>query len=335
MQFQSIGDLASHLSLRHHNARIADDLERLSTALGTGRVSDLTERVNGNFRPLATISHSLELLERFADNAMEAGLRAETSQSALSRVQVSSETTLSILVTFGNTGGAIELGAAIREGAIAFGDSVAALNTTSAGESLFAGIATDSAALAPAETILEELALLVAGETTAAGIYTIVTDYFTADGGGYETSAYLGDATARGAVRVGDGVTVRPDTTALDPAIRDALVPLAALALIDKTATPGTETRREIALLARDDLLSANLGLTVLRANIGASQDRIATQETANAAEISALEIARSEITDADPYDTAIELEAVTTQLELLYTLTGRLSSLNLMNFLR
>ncbi len=46
------------------------------------------------------------------------------------------------------------------------------------------------------------------------------------------------------------------------------------------------------------------------------------------------MEIARTELIGADPYDTATEMEAVQGQLETLYTVTARLSRLSLADFL-
>ena len=53
-----------------------------------------------------------------------------------------------------------------------------------------------------------------------------------------------------------------------------------------------------------------------------------------NAAEASALQIARNGLVAADPYDTATAIQAVQTQIETLYTLTARLSRLSLTDYL-
>jgi flagellar hook-associated protein 3 FlgL len=335
MQFQAIGDLANHLALRGHNARVAAAVDRLSDEVASGRRADLSAAVGGNFRPLAAIDGDLALLARRQTAAAEAALRLDAEQSALTRVQDRAEATLGVLLTVGDIARDADLAAAERAAAGAFRDAVSALNGTVAGEALFAGVATDGAALADADAMLTALAAAVATETTAAGLHAAVHAWFTDAGGGYETVAYRGAAAARAPVTIGGGTVIAGGPTARDPAIRAILAPLAALTLSGMDAPGlGPEGRAELAGLARADLLNAGGGLTALRADTGARQEAVDRQQTANAAERGALAVARSAIADADPYQAAIELEAATAQLEILYTVTARLSRLSLARFL-
>lgn len=72
-----------------------------------------------------------------------------------------------------------------------------------------------------------------------------------------------------------------------------------------------------------------------LRSDLGAGQARIeearVTVETTRAG----LELERGRLTEADPYRTATDLQALQTRLETLYVLTARLSRLTLTEFLR
>ncbi len=74
--------------------------------------------------------------------------------------------------------------------------------------------------------------------------------------------------------------------------------------------------------------------LIEMRAHVGSVEAHVEQASARNAAETSALEIARSDMISADPYDTASALEAVTTQMETLYTLTARLSRLNFADYM-
>jgi flagellar hook-associated protein 3 FlgL len=124
--------------------------------------------------------------------------------------------------------------------------------------------------------------------------------------------------------------------TALDPTLVETLEGLALAALVADGTLPGDAPGR--ALLARTAgslLLGANTDLSSLRARVGTVEAQIADSADRNAAESTALKIARTGIIAADPYETATALEGVRTQIETLYTLTARLARLSLADFLR
>mgnify|MGYP006193710875 CR=1 FL=1 len=54
-----------------------------------------------------------------------------------------------------------------------------------------------------------------------------------------------------------------------------------------------------------------------------------------NSAEITALELARAKIVSVDPFEAATKVKEAQTQLEMIYAVTARLSSLSLMEYLR
>ena len=81
-------------------------------------------------------------------------------------------------------------------------------------------------------------------------------------------------------------------------------------------------------------MLTSDKGLAEIRAMVGGFEGQIEGARARNGAEISALQIARSEIVRVDPYEAATELQAVETQLESLYAITARLSRLSLVDYL-
>ncbi|PWE33443.1 hypothetical protein DDZ14_04395 [Maritimibacter sp. 55A14] len=176
---------------------------------------------------------------------------------------------------------------------------------------------------------------MTAGATTAADAAAIVEAYFTAPSGGFE-AAYLGDPASLDPVLLGEGESVDPGPTALAPELRAALSGLAMGALLDGDL-PGLAGSERGALARRggEALFGAAAGLVTLRAQTGVAEERIERTGAENAAQRTALETARSGITDADPFTTATELESVTAQLEILFSLTARVSQLSLSSFLR
>ena len=336
MSFNSVGDLAQSFQMRHHNARLRSALNRLTGELASGRRSDPSTAVKGDFGPLAAMNRSLTLLESYRSGIAEAALRSTAMQTALERIHDGVTQTAGPLAAAGAQATGADLAIAGRDARDTFEAAIAALNTSAAGQTLFAGRATDGPALAPAVSILSDLQALTAGATSAASAASIVAAYFSSPGGGFVTTAYLGDAQAQSPLRVGDGIEVRVDITATRSELRDALAGLAMGALLDGGLPAlGTAERAALADTAGQALFGAGSGVARLRGELGLAQERIASAEVANRAETSALEIARSRITDADPYETATALESVTVQLETLLSLTARVSRLSLTNYLR
>jgi flagellar hook-associated protein 3 FlgL len=72
-----------------------------------------------------------------------------------------------------------------------------------------------------------------------------------------------------------------------------------------------------------------------LRAVVGDAEAAIERARIRNEAELSAAELARARILEADPFRAATDLQSVQNQLESLYTVTSRLSRLSLTSFLR
>ena len=211
------------------------------------------------------------------------------------------------------------------------------MNAQIGGRALFAGAATDSPALADADTILSALTEVTATAADAAEAADRVDDWF-APGGDFDTSGlgYVGSATRMSGFRVADGTRADIHIRADDPAIRETLKGLALAALVkDGPFNGNVEQRSDLARIAGGQLLSSQSAFIAARAEVGTAQATIENATTQNAAERTALSISRNEITSIDPYQTAVELREVEVQLETLYSMTARLSRLSLVNYLR
>lgn len=136
-------------------------------------------------------------------------------------------------------------------------------------------------------------------------------------------------------VRISAEDTVSSLPTADADAFRATLraAALAALAGDDSLGMTAAD-RAALVETAGQDLLSAESGVIALRARVGYGQETIETVTTRLTAEGHALDLAISDLTAADPYDTASALEAAQLQLETLYAVQARLSSLGLAGYL-
>ena len=335
MAFQGVGDLAQTFQLRRDNARLQEQLRELSAELSTGRTSDLGRAVSGDFGALTDIERSLTALSAYETAAAETKLLVDASQTTLSFLgDRMSDVAPAFLLANGDFQPNLVDSAAITARA-AFDDAVSALNTRVGDRSVFSGVATDGPALATSDVILDALEAATVGETTAAGVASIVSDWF-ASGGAYETVGYLGALDPLGAIPVSKDERVTVEVTALDTGIRTAIEALALGALLDRgTLSTDQSERAELARSAGERLLEADYSLTITRATVGVLQEQTENAETRNSNEAQALELARARILEVDPFEAATQLAAIEGQLETLYATTARLSRLSLTDFLR
>ena len=331
----TFGDMAQYHTLRKHGSDLRADLAQLSAELASGQVEDQGRAVGGNFSSLASITRSLRLNETFSTSISNAATIAAGRQSALGEIASELEgfgTSLLALKGLGDFDGLqIELDTASDR----FSESVNALNLRIAGRSLFSADTPSVSPLVPADDILTTLESLTAGITDAASFEATVDAWFNDVGGGYETFAWQGGDGPAPEILLSESRTTDTGITALDPTIRATLsgLAIAALAADSAVSLPGDE-RHSLIETAAEKILNSETDLVMLRARLGAQEKRIEEVGVATQSARSALELEYSRIMDADPYETATELEAVSVQLESIYLMTARLSRLSITEYL-
>lgn len=329
----SLGDLAQSYMLRRQNTDLKSDLQRLTTELTTGTAADTGRHVGGDYSPLAGIDASLSRLQGYKATTSEAALLTGAMQTVLNTVEGMASGLGPSLLAASNAG-ATQVNLAAGDARQKLDTAVALYNTDLGGRALFAGVATDGNAVVDVETLLTALDLEILGATTANDLEARIAAWFEAPAG-YATAGYLGGGPLT-SVAVAPGETANLDFTAADPGIRDTLKGLAMAAMLGRGALAGDPSARaDLARLAGENLISSQTSRTNMAARLGTVEGQVETASMRNSAEASALGIARNGITAIDPYETASRLEATRQQLEMLYTLTARISRLSLVDFLR
>jgi flagellar hook-associated protein 3 FlgL len=335
MTLSTLGDAARFQQMQLDGSRLRQELQRLSTELGTGRQSDPGRATGGDFTVLADLSRSLRLSETFARSIAEAGLAAGARQAALARVEAEIDTLAPGMLGFAAGGSLQDMTLAIADGADRLEQVVSALNTRLGGVTLFAGDAPDRPALIGGAEMLAQLRPLIAGAATAQDVVAVVEDWFLAPGGGFETTAWQGGAGPAAPAILGEAVQQEVGITALDPALREVLAGLALTALAAEGAGPqGEADRRALVASAATRLVAGEDALIRLRSDLGASEARIEEARVTAEAARAGIEIELGRLTEADPYRTATDLQSVEARLEALYVLTARLSRLSLTEYL-
>ena len=328
----TLSDLSQMFQLRRDTVRVRQDLATATQELSTGRSADLGRAISGNFGPLASIDRQLSAMAGYETNTKEATLFLNVAQDSLERIKGATEG-YSLRLSSIRPNEIVSTGNVLAiEAAAAFDLTVSTLNGRVAGRSLFAGTATDRAAVADAQGILDQIGTAVTGLTTAADVANAIDVWFTAN---FDTAVYMGSPDPLAGFRVGEGREVAMGVKADDPAIRNQLKALAMAALIGKNDISDPSEEAALANLAGNSLVSNRDALITLQAGVGSAQERVEIARVEASSERTALQIARSEIVAIDPYKVATDLQNLQAQLETIYTITARLSGLSLTNYIR
>lgn len=335
MSVISFGDMAASIRNMRVTTQTKLDLEKYGSEVASGEKYDLSTSVSGDFSPLASIERSLRTLQSYDLAIKEADLFATTVQSSLGSISEHVEELSSVLLTASTNGDATSVPVAGTDARTRFDAVVSTLNTRIGNRSLFSGAATGETALISADEMMNDLVAAVAGSTSSSDVETIVDDWFMSPSGGFEMIAYQGSDNALSPFALGEYETVQVDFSANDASLRETLKGLALAALVDEGVLEGSVAEQSSLLrIAGEALMGAQAGLADLRAQVGAVEARIEEASLSNSAMTFSYETAKSEIVSADAYETASMFTQTETQLQLIYTLTARMSRLTLSDYI-
>lgn len=334
MELVGLGDLSRLLQQQSQYTQLRRSLETSGQELATGRKADLNTTFAGDFSPLAGIESSLTRLRSYEVAGKEAETMASVMQNALDTIVTITTTSGTGIAIASQGNGATFVNAGSQDAEQALESIIAALNTQVGERSIFAGQQTDQPAIASIDTLLTDVTAAVSGQTTASGVLATIDAWFDI-GGGFDTQGYLGGP-ALAEIPVGQGVSVDLGVTAADERIRALLASFVAGTIVNDAAI-GLSSSEQVDLLSSVGLrlASGSSDVVDVQADIGAKQAQIEYATLSRESEISALELSRAELVAADPFEAATRFEAAQSQLEAFYTVTARLSSLSLVNFIR
>lgn len=332
----SIGDLSRTTLLRQANVQLKSRLLALTQEAANGVKSDMAQAVGGNFGPLAQVEARLTALAAYRETAAAAQAELAGLQTALEAIgKIGSGIGAGML---SGISAADETSIAIRSRQ-AHDDLhavVGLMNVDVGGRFVLSGSAVETRPLGDAAGILADARAQVAGLTDPVAIAATISGWFDAAPGlgGFADTWYGGNTEVR-TVATSPHAVVAQTLTGLDPSFRDILKGLVLGALADD---PGVGLAREdkatLIAQAGTTTMTGVRALTMRRAEIGMQEEAIAHDAARNAAETTAMAIARTRIVEADPYETATALTQTEASLQHLYALTARLSRLSLADYL-
>ena len=329
-------ELARMQMLQKQAVATRNRLDVAAKELTTNLKSNRFEASGGNLTRLFALERSLDRNAVFSQTISLTELRLEIMQESFGQMLKPAENLaldLTQAAGLGDYSGAMLHATTARN---AFVDAVGLLNTQVAGQSLFAGTETDSAALVDAEAILADLQTAVGGATTAAAAIAAVDAYFAPPGGGFFTSAYVGSTDNLTPVDIGEGQRLDYGMRADEERIVALLRAHATAAVVADGALAGDVPER-LAMIAEAGArtLAAKEGVLDLRSDVGILQERVEIAKAGRNSERETLDLARAKIVAVDPLEAASAFQQLESQLESIYMVTARLASLRFANFMR
>lgn len=327
----SIGDLAQSLLLRRANASARAELGGLLADLSAGQASDAARHLGGSVSPLLAIDSAISQARAFTQTTNFAAARATAMQTALARIDLSANEAANMLLSAASSGDPSALQAAGTRSRDGLQQAVLALNTGYAGSALFSGSATDTAPLPAAETILAAARNAVVTARTPQEASDQLAVWMASPTG---FSATFRGNTQGPDIPVGPDETVRLDFYASDSELRGTFAGFILGALVAEGRFSATADGSNLSGIAGRMLLSQGEARSGHAARLGVIQSRIDDAASRNAAEAAALGVARNDLLAVDLYETSSRITATESRLEMIYTLTARLSRLSLTDYL-
>lgn len=334
--------LAGRLTAEAH-ARVKRDLAVAQQEVTTGLKADKVSALAGDTAQLMAIERHIGEIENRAPLLNLAKSRASATQTALESAQTRAAEIAAAQFDQGSNQSPVVRAARATEADAALRQLMATLNTAPGGRALFAGAAVDGDAVAGADALLNEVRTIFA---TATGLGETVTqalarveDFFDPASGAPTTidgtviATGVTAATAPG-VFLDDGERLDYAVRADDRSLRDLMKGYALAALAESSGYVGADADA-IRDAAGAALSAGDAGVTLTRARLGAAEARIEDALVAQAAERTALTLARNDMIAVDEYEAATRLRRVEDQLQTLYAITARAANLSFVNFIR
>ncbi len=337
MRITGGSDLARLQALQKQAIETRNKLDVAGQELSTNLKASRYDATGGNLTRLFALERSLDRNEVFAQNLSLTELRLDVMQDSLGRVLASVQDLsldLAQSVGQGDVATAMLHATTARD---AFLANVGTLNTQVAGQSIFAGTKTASAALAPGAAILADLDALVAGSPTAAGASAAIDAYFSkAPPGAFYTSGYLGAGADLTPVEIGEGQSLDYGLRAEDDRLVAVLKSQAKAAVVAGGGFAGSQSEKMALLgIAGQEMLNAKEGILGLRSEVGGKQETVERAKAERTSEHETLELARTRIVATDPLESASAYQTLQDQLQAIYTVTAHLSTLHFLNYMR
>ncbi|OCW56179.1 flagellar hook-associated family protein [Hoeflea olei] len=350
MKVSFISTMAQQNSMRSTVARAQKEIDKLNKEIVTGRYADIGLALGAKTSNSVSLNHDVSRLKTIQDANALSTQRLSASQSALELMSDSAQQMMEAFITANGSDDSNNLLIARRDIESSLGSFTVAINTSSNGEYLFAGINTG---VKPVEEYL------AAGSTpkaffdatfsahfgfaqddpAAAGITVAQMDDFITNvlepsfmGPDWNTN-WSSASDTNMTSRILSNEVVESSVNANEKGMR--YFALAAVIGIELLGSPvSSEVRNSINAKAIEYAGQAVTGIDNQRSNLGVAEHRLAKAKVSLESQVKIIKLHLGDIEGVDAYEASTRMDTLVDQVELSYTLTARIQQLNLTNYL-
>lgn len=333
MRLSFTPDLSFQVRLANQNSDIRARLQDVATETVTGRRADTLEASQGRLGEAMRLQSAIGDIDRHLESANLSRARLDGVANAIISMRDSASgfgTTGRIAVAQGN-GPALEV---VQDDAQNILSRVmSSLNTRVGQRYVFGGTEVAQSPLKAPEVLQEQINSIISAAPDAATAEQDIFDFFGDTTAGFDTQIYNGSTEDGPRLHITDSRSLPPPPNANSAVFRDLMRGLATVA---GAANLSPDSERDALMQSAFNTIDQSVDrLLTMEARLGSSQQNLEIIETNLRSERSFLATTEQNIMGRDIFEAAAELQALEGQLQASYTVTGRLGSLSLANFLR
>ncbi len=335
-------------------ADLQTQVVKVQSEVTSGLISDPVETLGSQIGLDESLRNQAATLTNLQSTNSIVGTQLTASQDALTNIYTDAQTFMKTLITAQSTGSVSSLASQAQSLLNSFTNYA---NTTSGGVYLFGGT-NSSAAPMTAYSGAPKTAVAAAFQTafgfsqsssqassiTSSSMQSFLSNGYaglfadppptpTPDQKAASWDAWSQGASTNTSAIISPGQSVTTSVSTYSTAFRQlasAYTSIADLGIGNLNAT----TQQTVLSSALQQVSTAMSGIGDLQTTLGFSQSRITSANTALATQTSTINNTVGQLDNADPYQTAEQLNNLTMQLETAYSLTSQISKLSLVNYL-
>lgn len=337
MKLTSIGDISRMLASRTANLTIKSRISIASQELTTGKKYDIANHFRGDLSLINRVENRINIITAFNKNIHELNTITSGMQSALSKIRDISSSLGPDLLAAAELTSSDQIDIRLTQSSSLLEDAINTLHTQVANKNIFSGDATDAAPLPSAAEFLDKIRDISSNSSSFSELESAITTWFDDESGAetYIKSAYSG-GNGSFSIPISDKSTQKINISAKNPEIKNMLKGLSLLfSASENSASLTLPQKRDIIQKAGVLLTNSVDEIIAQQSLIGSIEHSAAKMLKVNEGELTSLSITRSNLISADQYQAATDLTKAQAELEILYAVTARLSSLKLTDFLR
>ena len=342
---------ATHALVNANRVQMMKLQAELATAqkeLATGRLADVGLGLGGQTGQVISLRQEYSRLEAITHTNSIVAARLEATQASVDLIAAGAEAFLAALIDGSRTEVAAKGLPAIAKSAMEA--LVAALNSTHAGDYLFAGINTDVRPVAdyfasPASAAKQAVddsfvanfgfaqGAPAAGAIAAADMSQFLDAGFASlfEPAGW-TSAWSSASNENIRSRISPSELVSTGTNANSDGIRK--LAMAYTMVVEFSAANLSDAAFQVVAEKAVGLIgSAAADLTAERAQLGAAQERVSNASNRMSIQMGVLANHVNALEAVDPYEASTRISTLMTQIETAYALTARIQKLSILNY--